>query len=174
MELKSATNELDVFKIWEDSGVNLLERIRMNDTEAIVQFVMEHQPQVKAVAQAVLQDEKTATLATRATFKSAVTQIQRGVRTGQVEPWLLWIARNEALTFTQVEQDRLASETAQPIEQMKAATTTIRRFPSQSTASSQFRPYQSGANGGNKSGSAAAKRTGDAVKQRNCPPCGAE
>ena len=39
----------------------------------------------------------------RETFKNMVKQLQRGVRTGAFEPWLMWLTRSDALRYTQVE-----------------------------------------------------------------------
>lgn len=135
MEFKNIAERQENLGAWEEVGMDLIERIRMNDTEAIVQFVMEYQAAVKAVAQDVLHDEKMAAIATRDTFKSAVTQIQRGVQMGQVEPWLLWIVRNEALILTQTVQPSQAPNDESQTPGSDASEPSTLRFFTGGTAS---------------------------------------
>lgn len=93
-----------------DNLEQLIMEVRNGNLDAAAQLLLRYQKQAVSVAFDVLQDETLARESARETLKSAVKQLQRGVRTGAFEPWLMWLARSDALRYTQVERPTEAGE----------------------------------------------------------------
>ncbi len=106
--MKRALFTASCVKMNEPQPADKLERlvmeVRNGDPDAAAQLLLRYQKQVVSVAFDVLQDETLAGESARETLRSAVKQLQRGVRTGAFEPWLMWLARSDALRYSQVER----------------------------------------------------------------------
>ncbi len=87
-----------------DDLQQLISEVRNGDMGATAQLLLRYHKQVISIAFDVLQDEALAKESARETLKSAVKQLQRGVRTGAFEPWLMWLTRSDALRYTQLER----------------------------------------------------------------------
>lgn len=73
--------------------------IKCGDVNACAQMIIQYLDKVYSVAFDVLKDKELAEQSAQHTLWSAFNYIKQGADTGELEPWLLWLARNDALAI---------------------------------------------------------------------------
>ena len=75
----------------------LIQKAESADKEAFLQFKNEYFDTVKAVASEVLKEEEEAELSADLTLRNAYKLLGNGVNPAVLDPWLSWLAREDAL-----------------------------------------------------------------------------
>lgn len=91
-------------KDYLDKLEKLIAKVRTGDMDATAQFILWYNKKVVSIAFDVLQDEALAKKSAKKTLEGAVEELRQNIRTGAFEPWLMWLARSDALQYTQVER----------------------------------------------------------------------
>ena len=75
----------------------LIQKAGSADKDAFLQFKKEYFDKVRSVASEVLREEEEAELSADLTLRNAYKLLGNGVNPTVLEPWLLWLAREDAL-----------------------------------------------------------------------------
>lgn len=78
---------------------SLIEATGNNDIGAFAQLASRYYKRVRDVALDVLQSEKVAETSAKYTLKNMRALLLNGARPSEFEPWLLWLARNDAMAL---------------------------------------------------------------------------
>ncbi len=114
----------------------LLQGVREGDSEATATLLRKYGNTVRSVAFDVLQDMPLATLCARDVMSEMVRLLRKGVRTGEFEPWLMWLSRDMALKYTQMSAGAVTAQKPGTTEKTPAAPKAV-VFPEHMQSASQ-------------------------------------